>query len=108
MNDRLKSNLIILAGIVLIVVCSFRLGRSIYKPCKFGICDDPRACRIHWDDGSVQFKSRIVEIGTLEPGQKAEVRTLATMGEWVSVHDPNDWVLVDSNSQRQSWLRVDK
>ena len=52
----------------------------VYRPCSFGICNDPRACRIEWDDGSVQWKSRVIELGTLGPGESITV----------NLFDPND------------------
>ena len=50
------------------------------QSCSLGICDDPRACRIEWDDGSVQYKSRVIELGTLGPGESITV----------NLFDPND------------------
>ena len=53
---------------------------TVKRSCPVGICDDPRACRIEWDDGSVQYKSRVIELGTLGPGESITV----------NLFDPND------------------
>ena len=63
--------------------------------CKFGICNDPRACRIEWDEGSVQYKSREIDLGTLLQGESIIV----------NLFDPNDILSVSvSQLDNQTWM----
>ena len=69
---------------------------TVKRSCPVGICDDPRACRIEWDDGSVQYKSRVIELGTLLPGESVIV----------NLFDPNDILSVTVTQDNQTWMPV--
>lgn len=38
------------------------------------ICRNPMSCNIEWEDGTFQFKSRRVELGTINPGESKKVK----------------------------------
>ena len=71
---------------------SYQVGED--APCTFGICDDPRACRIQWDDGSVQYKSRVINLGNIGPGESVVVNCF----------DPNDMSTIVIDKDNQTWI----
>lgn len=59
--------------------------------CVWDINKDPRGCTISWDDGTFSWKSRIIELGTLEPGEK---KTIYLLGQEQECSEPNEATLV--------------
>lgn len=40
----------------------------------WNLWDDPRACTIEWDDGTYTYKSGIISLGTIGPGESKPVK----------------------------------
>jgi hypothetical protein len=56
------------------------------KPDPFwDIGEDERACVIYWDDGTVSYKSRTINLGTLKPGESVKISPSDLMGKEDSV-----------------------
>jgi len=66
--------LLIVAGLVMLgVVAGGIVGWHLHPEPLWDIGKDERACIIQWDDGTVSYKSRSINIGDLQPGESKAI-----------------------------------
>ena len=68
----------LITAVVFITGCF--AGYWLHPNPTWDIGEDDRACVISWDDGTYNYKSKRVKIGTLKPGESKTIKPFEILG----------------------------